>query len=707
MSLFKSRGNSFEKVPKTPKKSKIEYFFRFFLFILLFFFFLKKVALVNKSRLKLQDNFRVYESKLSTSRIKAKPFDPDLYSARIDFASEEFGTKIIAHSKGLSKVSRILEDDSGSYMLTPCNTSDWFVLSFPESILIQEISFLSFEYYSSSYKNIRISITGTYPSGKWLTLGELETDPSRNEIFDLSVVCNTDKNDCWGKYLKVELLDYHRLELNYYCSITKMMVYGITAVEYLETEISDDSSLYNSFAQPNVTGYPSITYETTGNTCDDMVGSVVNKQLDTAVDTDTAADSVMVTTKKEKEAEREVCEIGPLHESPMKKLSDLKCFAKTSEVLNPTFVYDIKNVILNSFYKFLMRLALRKDKNLHNKKLIHRVLKIGKFKRYCGTNLLFQFDCNRFITNLLLDKYSVYYANILDQVRLPSRHLWFESVIFYFFKNKRHVIGGIMNDVGIKEVPILVCTESMGLISKFKCYFYFNLKSFSTLLFTQFTEGYRIHGFKPRTGSLSHNLRDKLYLFYVDNRINIMSVPKFKGLTIDDESLVRRYDYKVKDKYISTVTVIDNKLYINVSSSYSTYFPFDVDSSNQKLDKELIKSNTSLYRFDFLSKITRYKDNLNRLNKSKRYGKKAQFDEKEKFKHRNFYQQDENTKSTDSKTHKHVLLKLSERIKSLEFLTNKLSNKIYQVENLLNFYIKRQLYSNQQVTNYYLQLLTY
>lgn len=152
MSLFKSRGNSFEKVPKTPKKSKIEYFFRFFLFILLFFFFLKKVALVNKSRLKLQDNFRVYESKLSTSRIKAKPFDPDLYSARIDFASEEFGTKIIAHSKGLSKVSRILEDDSGSYMLTPCNTSDWFVLSFPESILIQEISFLSFEYYSSSYK---------------------------------------------------------------------------------------------------------------------------------------------------------------------------------------------------------------------------------------------------------------------------------------------------------------------------------------------------------------------------------------------------------------------------------------------------------------------------------------------------------------------------------------------------------------------------
>uniref|UniRef100_A0A3B0MFJ7 Sad1 / UNC-like C-terminal, putative n=1 Tax=Theileria annulata TaxID=5874 RepID=A0A3B0MFJ7_THEAN len=649
MSLLNSRENSFKGIPKKPK--------------------IEKVALINKSHLKLQDNFSAYESKLTTSRIKGKPFDPDLYSLKIDFASEEFGTKIIAHSKTLSKVSNILEDDSCSYMLTPCNTSDWFVLSFPESILIQEISFLSFEYYSSVYKKIRISITSSYPSGKWLTLGELETDPSRNEIFDLSVVCNTDKNDCWGKYLKVELLDYHKLELNYYCSITKMMVFGITAVEYLETEISDDSSLYNTFIQPNGTGYPPITHDT--NTVDES-SVVSSKHLTDIVTKGNDLDSVVVTSKNEPPVDKEVCELNVFDESPIKKLSDLKCFGKSLEVLNPTFVYDIKNVIVKSFYKFLMRLALRKDDNFHNKKLIYRVLKIGKIKKYCGTNFLFQFDCNRFITHLLLEKYSVYYSNILDRIKLPSRHLW-------------HVISRIMNDVGIKEVPILVCTESIGFISKFKCYFYFNLKSFSTLLFTQFTEGYRIHSLNSRNSRLNHNLLSKLYFFYVDNKITVMTAPKFRGLTLDDESLVKRYDYKVKDKYISTVTVINNKLYVNMSSSYSTHFPFDIDPPDPKLDNELIKANTSLY-----------KDNLNRLNMSKRFDQKVKFHEKEKFKHHNYYQ-DENTKSTDSKTHKHVLLKLSERIKSLEFLTNKLSNKIYQLENLLNFYIKRQFYYNQHV----------
>ncbi|BAM39080.1 uncharacterized protein TOT_010000542 [Theileria orientalis strain Shintoku] len=438
------------------QKYKFEYLLRAVFFVLLVFVFVRKILLFDPPELKVKSQ----SSRESANIIRGKPYNENLYSLSYDFATEESGAKIIAHSKSLENISNILRYDNNIYMLAPCQTTDWFILSFQESILIQQISFLSYEFYASSYKNLRISVSNVYPTSKFVTLAEIETEPLTNEIFDLAFLCDSDKNDCWCKYVKVELLDYHKEEDNYYCAITKMKVYGITAVEYLESEIGEDKSMYQSEEGP---GASAAGVQGASGSC----GSTSYSSKNMGAGGDSAG----------------VC--------GSERVKVMRMFDKAKLDASPTFLYDIKNTIMSSFYKFLMSMALRRDE--YNKKLLHRLIKIGKSKKYCGTNLLFQFNCNRFITYLLLEKYSAYYSTILEYVRLPRKHTWFERVVFDFIKSKKSLIYSIINDVGIKEVPVLVCIDTFGVVSTYKCYFYFNLKSFSTLLFTEYTKGVKFN----------------------------------------------------------------------------------------------------------------------------------------------------------------------------------------------------------------------
>lgn len=87
-------------------------------------------------------------------RITGKPYNAKTYSLKVDFASDESGAKIVAHSRSLGHVSSIQQKDRNTYMLSPCKDDDWFILSFPESIFIEKIALLSFEYYASTYKYV-------------------------------------------------------------------------------------------------------------------------------------------------------------------------------------------------------------------------------------------------------------------------------------------------------------------------------------------------------------------------------------------------------------------------------------------------------------------------------------------------------------------------------------------------------------------------
>ncbi|UKJ88022.2 hypothetical protein MACJ_000464 [Theileria orientalis] len=899
------------------QKYKFEYLLRAAFFVLLVFVFVRKMLLFDPPELKLKSQ----SNRESTNTIRGKPYNKNLYSLSYDFSSEESGAKIIAHSKSLQNISNMLRHDNNIYMLAPCQTTDWFVLSFQESILIQKIAFLSYEFYASSYKNIRISVSNVYPTSKFVTLAEIETEPLANEIFDLSFLCDSDKNDCWCKYVKVELLDYHKEEDNYYCAITKMKVYGITAVEYLESEIGEDKSVYESeeAAGTSFTGVQGVSGTSYAST------SATSKNVGAGVGSE--------------------------------RVSVQRMLDKAKLDSSPTFLYDIKNTIMSSFYKFLMSMALRRDE--YNKKLIHRLMKIGKSKKYCGTNLLFQFNCNRFITYLLLEKYSSYYSSILEYVKLPRRHTWFESVVFDFIKNKKSLIYSIINDVGIREVPVLVCIDTFGIVSTYKCYFYFNLKSFSTLLFTEYTKGVRFnntvnpkdktwveigsensdndldhedpmcntnivdydcamevddmddnkednetgrsdelgiisgtndsannyeneedyievvdskevlsqtttgdvipsnsnmevgeqiktadklndkpgeleektdkleklkednksnrsgevdeqgssidrggkkardykketesiagskenqanqnngnrkqkngeHGThenngkyskqgtndkktahrndqKQKNNSNSKDCRsscskinksnkvykrvkggDIFYFYYADGRSLVKNVvKKYKSLT-QDVKLVERYDYRIADEYISSITVVGKLMYINLSPDSTSSYPVNLDSNSQKVEEKLVKMNRNMYRIDFLNNLTKYFDDrcyVNELQCGLPKGVHAKMhtglhrDLRSIFHnhglnaglhadmHRSFHgglnsrlrkDLESEFQKKDQKVHKHVLLKLSERIKSLEYLTNKLSNKIYEVERLLNIAINQQIYRDNE-----------
>ncbi|UKK00435.2 hypothetical protein MACK_000507 [Theileria orientalis] len=903
------------------QKCKFEYLLRAVFFVLLVFVFVRKILLFDPPDLKIKSQ----SNREYTNIIRGKPYSENLYSLSYDFASEESGAKIIAHSKSLQNISNILRYNNDIYMLAPCQTTDWFVLSFQESILIQQISFLSYEFYASSYKNIRISVSNVYPTNKFVTLAEIETEPVKNEVFDLSFLCDSDKNDCWCKYVKVELLDYHKEEDNYYCAITKMKVYGITAVEYLESEIGEDKSMYES-------------EEGAGS-----IAGVGSSGVQGA--SSTSYGSTSATSKN----------VGAGGGS--ERVNVMRMLDKAKLDSSPTFLYDIKNTIMSSFYKFLMSMALRRDE--YNKKLIHRLMKIGKSKKYCGTNLLFQFNCNRFITYLLLEKYSSYYSSILEYVKLPGKHTWFESVVFDFIKNKKSLIYSIINDVGIREVPVLVCIDTFGIASTYKCYFYFNLKSFSTLLFTEYTKGIRFNNTidpkdktwveigtenssnevdhedavynknidnydvdregvdmdynkegdkiggldelgiisgttenvsnnnndedyievvdskevlketttgettdtnsnvemdekintvdelngksselgekvskleKLKEDNKSHTLGeveeqginidrdskkeredkkekeliadskdnqidenngnhkqengghgthennskyakqgtndqktdhrnddqkhknnrnnkdcissckinksnkvykrvkggDRFYFYYADGRSLVKNVvKKYKSFT-QDVKLVERYDYRIADEYISSITVVGKLMYINLSPDSTSSYPVNLDRNSEKVEEKLVKMNRNMYRIDFLNNLTKYFDDrcyVNEIqsglpkglhkhihtgldsdlhsvlhNNGLNTGLHGDI-------HREFHgglnnrlpkDLDSELHKKDQKVHKHVLLKLSERIKSLEYLTNKLSNKIYEVERLLNIAINQQIYRDDE-----------
>ncbi|GIX64233.1 SUN domain-containing protein 2 [Babesia caballi] len=212
-------------------------------FVLTLFYCLRQISHNRKGAIKDVRDGNESLGQWHKKKLKGKPFDLQVFKLKVDFSSEDAGAKIVAQSKALSQLKNIQNNDRNTYLLAPCQKTDWFILSFPESISVKHVAFVSHEYYASTYKIIRISTSMVYPSEEWHMLAELETERGQSEVFDISPLCGSgDNSGCWAKYLKVELLDFHNFEENYYCSLTSMNVYGSTAVDVLESEITNDTN---------------------------------------------------------------------------------------------------------------------------------------------------------------------------------------------------------------------------------------------------------------------------------------------------------------------------------------------------------------------------------------------------------------------------------------------------------------------------------
>eukprot|EP00928_Gymnodinium_smaydae_P019832 TRINITY_DN17638_c0_g1_i1.p1 TRINITY_DN17638_c0_g1~~TRINITY_DN17638_c0_g1_i1.p1 ORF type:complete len:1041 (-),score=113.25 TRINITY_DN17638_c0_g1_i1:202-3294(-) len=151
-----------------------------------------------------------------------------------DYASVGAGARIVTHAKGMRNAKAILTSDKETYMLAPCESRPWFVLSLLEDLFLEHVGLVSLELYASGFRHVQILGSSSYPTLEWRLLGELETSPvSRYEAFDIGSRCRRKKDACWVRFIKVRVLSHHHLEENSFCALTRLQMFGSTQITYL------------------------------------------------------------------------------------------------------------------------------------------------------------------------------------------------------------------------------------------------------------------------------------------------------------------------------------------------------------------------------------------------------------------------------------------------------------------------------------------
>ena len=65
-------------------------------------------------------------------------------------------------------------------MLNKCTDEGWFVVELCESIRAHKVELANFELFSSTPKDVRVSLAGTYPAKEWELFGVFEAEDSRD-----------------------------------------------------------------------------------------------------------------------------------------------------------------------------------------------------------------------------------------------------------------------------------------------------------------------------------------------------------------------------------------------------------------------------------------------------------------------------------------------------------------------------------------------
>uniref|UniRef100_A0A0G4GRD2 SUN domain-containing protein n=1 Tax=Chromera velia CCMP2878 TaxID=1169474 RepID=A0A0G4GRD2_9ALVE len=162
-----------------------------------------------------------------------------------DHASSDAGGRIFAYSRGMNNPKGVLMDDDDRYLLVPCALPNkWFVLALPDEIDLEKLAFFSQEFFASSFRHVQILGALKFPTAEWRLLAELELSSDRTqEIFDLSPFCQTlASKGCWVRYIKMRFLSNHDDEGHYYCSLTRLKIFGANWLTRIQSQLESDDA---------------------------------------------------------------------------------------------------------------------------------------------------------------------------------------------------------------------------------------------------------------------------------------------------------------------------------------------------------------------------------------------------------------------------------------------------------------------------------
>jgi hypothetical protein len=146
---------------------------------------------------------------------------------RTNYASFDCAATILKSNKECKSASSVLVENKDSYMLNICSAENkFFIVELCDDIQIDTVVLANYEFFSSSFRHFRISVSDRYPVKleKWRDLGTFEARNTR-EIQAFLV-----QNPLiWARYMRIEFLTHYGTE--YYCPVSVVRVHGTTMWE--------------------------------------------------------------------------------------------------------------------------------------------------------------------------------------------------------------------------------------------------------------------------------------------------------------------------------------------------------------------------------------------------------------------------------------------------------------------------------------------
>lgn len=160
--------------------------------------------------------------------------DGDSHKHMFNFASLDCAATIVKTNSEASGASSILNENKDKYLLNPCSVANKFIVTeLCQDILVEEIAIANYEFFSSTFHELRFSVSDRYPVAKngWTSLGEFEAANTRNlQTFSIQ------NPKIWARYLRVDILSHHGNE--FYCPISLLRVHGKTMIDEFKMDNS-------------------------------------------------------------------------------------------------------------------------------------------------------------------------------------------------------------------------------------------------------------------------------------------------------------------------------------------------------------------------------------------------------------------------------------------------------------------------------------
>lgn len=162
-----------------------------------------------------------------------------VYKERFNYASIDCAATIVKTNTRAKGASAILVENKDSYLLNQCSSTQKFVvIELCQDILVDTVLVGNFEFFSSNFRKIRISVSDRFPVGPsgMKVLGEFEAENIR-DVQSFAI----ENPLIWARYLKLEVLSHYGDE--FYCPISLIRVYGKTMMEEFKMAEGHESFL--------------------------------------------------------------------------------------------------------------------------------------------------------------------------------------------------------------------------------------------------------------------------------------------------------------------------------------------------------------------------------------------------------------------------------------------------------------------------------